>query len=107
MDFCKIHGAEIGKFDSEDEEEFHKKNFNGRLPHWIGYHGHKYKGLKFVWSDGNEDLYNKLDRKSLKLGLSAGLCTLVTNSRLWERRNCSETHIVLCRQPGMVSFVDF
>ena len=100
MDFCKIRGSEIGKFDSHSEEIFHKKNFKGRLPFWIGYHGHKYKGRKFVWSDGSEDLYNKLDKKGLKLGFSAGLCTLVTNSGDWERRNCSETHIVLCRQPG-------
>ena len=99
-DYCKMHGGEIGKFNSEDEEEYHTKMFELRLPFWIGYHGHKYHGTKFVWSDGSADLYNKLNGESLRPGLSAGLCTLVTKSSLWNRAHCNETHIVLCRKPG-------
>ena len=95
-----MHGGEIGKFNSEDEEEYHTKMFELRLPFWIGYHGHKYHGTKFVWSDGSADVYNKLNGESLRLGLSAGLCTLVTKSALWNRAHCNETHIVLCRKPG-------
>ena len=95
-----MHGGEIGKFNSEYEEQFHKNMFELRLPFWIGYHGHKYHGTKFVWSDGSADLYNKLNGESLIQGLSAGLCTLVTKSALWNRAHCNETHIVLCRKPG-------
>ena len=95
-----MHGGEIGKFNSEYEEQFHKNMFELRLPFWIGYHGHKYHGTKFVWSDGSADLYNKLNGESLRLGLSAGLCTLVTKSALWNRAHCNETHAVLCRKPG-------
>lgn len=90
----------MGKFYSKAEEDYYR-TYRG-LFLWIGYHGHKYQGNKFVWSDGSDDVYNRLDKKSLRQGLSAGLCVLVPNSNFtsWERRNCSETHRVLCSQPG-------
>jgi hypothetical protein len=99
-DVCKISGSELSRFDSKLEEEYVKNIFAKFLPFWIGYHGHKHTGTKFAWSDGSTDLYNKLNGKSLNQGLSAGLCTAVANSTMWERRNCSERLNVLCRRPG-------
>ena len=101
-DFCKSWGGELARFDSELEEKYVKNEFSKSLPLWIGYHGHKYKGEKFAWSDGSPDVYNKLD-KSLNHGLSAGLCAVVANSTLWERRHCSERLNVLCRRPCKLS----
>ena len=98
-DNCKKFGSELARFDSELEEKLVKKRFANFLPFWIGYHGHKHAGSKFVWSDGSKDLYNNLDGKSLHQGLSAGLCTVVLNSTLWQRWNCSQRFNVLCRRP--------
>ena len=101
VDFCKTRGAEIGKFNIKREEDLYRSYRGVEL--WVGYHGHKYQGNKFIWSDGSYDGYNRLDKKSLEKGLSAGLCALVSNSNStpWERRNCSENHRVLCSQPGI------
>ncbi|XP_028413944.1 uncharacterized protein LOC114536799 [Dendronephthya gigantea] len=99
-DYCKARGAELGKIYSEDEEKNYKTLYSKNLPFWVGYHGHKHRGKKFVWNDDSEDVFNKLSNKSLKNGLSAGLCSLVTKDPLWQRTNCSEAHSVLCTQPG-------
>ncbi len=104
VDFCKTRGAEIGKINWKYEEDFYRTYLSGVLL-WIGYHGHKYQGNKFVWSDGSNDTFNKLDKKSLRKGLAAGLCVLVPNSNFtsWQRRICSERHRVLCSQPGKLT----
>ena len=102
-DFCKTRGAEIGKFNTKSEEDVYRVRFGvSPFSTWIGYHGHEYKGKKFVWSDGSKSVYNRLLEKTLKEGLSTGLCTLLQNSNLtsWKRGNCSEKHRVLCTQPG-------
>ena len=99
-DDCKRLGSELARFDSKLEEKLVKKRFAKFLPFWIGYHGHKHGGSKFIWSDGSKDLYNNLDEKSLDQELSAGLCTVVLNATLWQRRNCSQRFNVLCRRPG-------
>ena len=101
VDFCKTRGAEVGKFNYKREEDLYRSYHGVEL--WVGYHGHKFQGDKFVWSDGSHDTYNRLDGKSLEKGLSSGLCALVPNSNStpWERRNCSERHRVLCSQPGI------
>ncbi len=99
-DLCKMFGAELARFDSEREEKDVRYKFGKLLPLWIGYHGHEHGGTSFVWSDGSIDLYNNLDGESLNQGLSSGLCTVVANSTLWERRNCSDRFNVLCRRPG-------
>ena len=108
-DVCRIFGSELARIDSEIEQKYLAGKFAEFVPFWIGYHGHKYKGTKFVWSDGSEDVYNKLDEKSLNQRLSAGLCTAVANSTLWERRNCSERLNALCRRPGepMLQFMSW
>ncbi|XP_028397236.1 MAM and LDL-receptor class A domain-containing protein 1-like [Dendronephthya gigantea] len=98
-DECKLFGGEMAKFDSELEEIHARNIFANLLPFWIGYHGHKHQGKRFVWSDGKKDLYNNLDKRSLDQGLSAGLCVTITNSTVWERRNCSEVLNVVCRIP--------
>jgi hypothetical protein len=100
---CKIYGSELARFDSELEEKYVKNKFAKFLPLWIGYQGHKHEGKKFTWSDGSIDLYNKLDGGSLNEGFSAGLCTAVANSTMWDRRNCSERLYVLCRRTGKLT----
>ena len=97
----------MARFDFELEEIHARKTFAKFLPYWIGYHGHKHHGKKFVWNDGKEDLYTHLDRRSLNQGLSGGLCVMITNSTLWKRQNCSEVLTVLCRRPGeLICFVN-
>ena len=104
FDLCRRSGSELARFDSKLDEKHVTDWFAEFLPFWIGYHGYKHKGTKFVWSDGSKDVYNKLDEKSLNQGLSAGLCTAVANSTRWERRNCSERLNALCRRPGELIF---
>lgn len=99
-DVCRSSGGELARFDSGLEERYITNHFAEFLPFWIGYYGHKHNGTKFVWSDGSQDIYSKLDEKSLNPGLSAGLCTTVANYTLWERRNCSEKLNALCRRLG-------
>ena len=104
-DACRISGSELAIFYSENDEKYITNKFAKFLPFWIGYHGHEHKGTKFVWSDGSQDVYSKLDGKSLNKGLSAGLCTAVANSTRWERRNCSKKLNALCRRPGELLYI--
>ena len=102
VDYCKTQGAEIVKFKTKYEEDYYYNKTGHNLSLWIGYHGHSYQGNKFIWNDGSENTYNRLNENSTKQGLSVGLCTLIPtpNSASWERRNCSEIHVVVCSQPG-------
>lgn len=99
VDFCKRNGGEILSLKTDAEEKFVTDLFPDKVPFWIGYHGHRHSGYQFVWSDGSDGSYSRMDPRSLSMGMSGGLCAVVDKTE-WKRRKCNKLAYAICKVPG-------